>query len=525
MELRKNKNQKDIFYNGLSIIFLILLTIAISLSLKSNPFSEFLPGHDSSMFQYFGYAMNHGKIIYTEIFDHKGPMIFIINYIGVLLTTKHLQGIYIIELVSLFVYFLFTYKTLRIWLSRFFSLMAVVPQGMILVKYLEGGNLTEEFALPFLAISIYIFVNYFSDPEKTRIWEIVILGMSCAMVFSLRANIIILWLVFCFIIFLKLLFSKEYKSLWKYTLFFSLGLLLVFLPISIYLLINNAFEAAIFQSLIFNFMYLDASADHTEARMQLYTLLKNDYIILITAVFFGYTAIIWRKLKENERYFYVAILLFSIGSFMSSVLSGRAYRHYLMAMIPTLTLPTALLIKGISKKLSKISLGIIILILISLVYYPNLQYNYNEIFVLNTPVSELKDNGTDEELSNQEQEILKNADYTNNILTTVEVIKENTMNGDKIYAHRRAGNLYLLSDRLSSVKYFNLPAVNINKNPTVGEDFLAEIKQSDTELIIFSSKFHNEEKIGLDEKFFDYVQENFDLIFDQNGHYIYKLAS
>src|SRR5699024_6055428 len=98
----------------------------------------------------------------------------------------------------------------------------------------------------------------------TRIWEIVILGMSCAMVFSLRANIIILWLVFCFIIFLKLLFSKEYKSLWKYTLFFSLGLLLVFLPISIYLLINNAFEAAIFQSLIFNFMYLDASADHTE---------------------------------------------------------------------------------------------------------------------------------------------------------------------------------------------------------------------------------------------------------------------
>lgn len=518
MELRKNKYQKDIFYNGIIIILLALVTFVISLSLKSNPFSEFLPGHDSSMFQYFGYAMDHGKVMYTEIFDHKGPMIFIINYIGVLLTTKHLEGIYIIEYLSLFLYFFFSYKTLRIWLPRILSFISVIPQGIILIKYLEGGNLTEEFALPFLAISIYIFAKYFSNPKKTTYWEIIILGISCAIVFSLRANMIILWLVFCFIIFLKLLIDKEYKSLWKYTLFFSIGLLLVFLPIGIYLFLNDAFEAAIFQSLIFNFMYLDASANHTESRMQLYTLLKDDYIILIATVFLAYAVGTWKKLNKDERYLYLAILLFSIGSFMTSILSGRAYRHYLMAMVPTITLPLALIIKSISGRISKTSLSVILLFLTFLSYYPNLEYNFNEILVINTPVSQIKAG----ELSTQEQEIIKNENYTNNIYTTVDVIKENTTENDTIYAHRRAGNLYLLSDRLSSVKYFNLPAVNINDNPTVGKDFLSEVTQSDTELIIFSSKFHNQEKIGINQEFFDYVLENYALIFDQNGHYVYK---
>ena len=41
-----------------------------------------LPLLDASIFEYFGYAMSHGQRMYLELFDHKGPVIFLINYLG-----------------------------------------------------------------------------------------------------------------------------------------------------------------------------------------------------------------------------------------------------------------------------------------------------------------------------------------------------------------------------------------------------------------------------------------------------------
>src|SRR5690606_38074978 len=107
--------------------------------------------HDSSMFTYFGYAMNNGKIMYTEIFDHKGPIIFILNYIGVLLSTANFTGVYMIEFLSLFLFFVFTYWLSKLWLQNYESLIPLIVEAIVLVFFLEGGNLTEEYALPFIA--------------------------------------------------------------------------------------------------------------------------------------------------------------------------------------------------------------------------------------------------------------------------------------------------------------------------------------------------------------------------------------
>ena len=35
---------------------------------------------DASIFEYFGYAMSNGEVLYKDLFDHKGPIIFLINY-------------------------------------------------------------------------------------------------------------------------------------------------------------------------------------------------------------------------------------------------------------------------------------------------------------------------------------------------------------------------------------------------------------------------------------------------------------
>src|SRR5699024_5843236 len=226
----KKKSLNSIFI----LILIFALTFVTSLSLNSNPFSEFLPRHDSSMFMYFGHAMNNGKMIYTEIFDHKGPMIFIINYLGMLLTTKNISGIYYLEFISLFFYFFFTFKTMKLWLKPFLSYISLVPQAIILMNLLEGGNLTEEFALPFISLSLYIISKYYKNNIIFSPVEVFSLGVATAIVFSLRANMIIFWVIFGVGIFIEKIFNKEYKELTNYILFFVLGLMAVFIPIGTY---------------------------------------------------------------------------------------------------------------------------------------------------------------------------------------------------------------------------------------------------------------------------------------------------
>lgn len=524
------KKNSEWFTKIILFLSLLLLTFIVSLTLRSNPFSQFLPNHDSSMFQYFGYAMKNGRTVYTEIFDHKGPMIFVLNYFGSIFSTPNIQGIYMIEILSLFIYFLFTYKTIRIWLRRSMSFILLLPQSVILMFFLEGGNLTEEFALPFLAISLFIFVKYFNKFDSVNNIEIIFLGFASAAVFSLRANMVVLWLAFCGVIFLNLILVRQFKALIKYTILFLIGLFSFFIPMAIYLMMNGALQEAIFQSLTFNFMYLDTSGDQAEAIIHLYNRLNNHHIILMIGAFFFLVITHWRKTEMNHKFLSIGLILFSVGSYFTSIMSGRDYQHYLMAMIPTVTVPSAILFKKISEGKNNHLTMVSTLILFSLLYYPQLNNQLDNIYVLNTPLHYLESQLMKNETSDQNQKkqkvnqkIINNASIKKQTLDVANVIRQNSEPTDEIYAHRLAGNFYLLSERLSSIKYFNLPAVDINENILIGEDFLNEFMKSSTELVILKNNFVNGEKYGVEKMFFDYVIENYDLIYDQYDHSIYRV--
>lgn len=63
-------------------IFLVLiLTILINFDMTYSMI-KFFPLGDSTIFQYFGYALNKGDKLYLNMFDHKVPAIFFISQLG-----------------------------------------------------------------------------------------------------------------------------------------------------------------------------------------------------------------------------------------------------------------------------------------------------------------------------------------------------------------------------------------------------------------------------------------------------------
>ena len=125
-----------------TLIYIVVFTLIMSLLLTTNPLTDKVWRGDSNIFIYFGKAMRAGKSMYTDIFDHKGPVIFVLNYLGTFLPGR-VTGVYWIELVALFGTLVGVYKTGRLTLKRPLSLFVMTLFGLTLARYLQNGNLTE----------------------------------------------------------------------------------------------------------------------------------------------------------------------------------------------------------------------------------------------------------------------------------------------------------------------------------------------------------------------------------------------
>lgn len=80
--------------------------------------------YDASIFEYFGYAMNHGQIMYTNLFDHKGPFIFIFNALGYFVAGP--LGIKALYLLCVYLFFYWTYRISQLFSSKIISVFVNV---------------------------------------------------------------------------------------------------------------------------------------------------------------------------------------------------------------------------------------------------------------------------------------------------------------------------------------------------------------------------------------------------------------
>ena len=137
-----------------SLFFTVLVWLSMVTSVKKG-----IPFSDASIFEYFGYAMNRGELMYANLFDHKGPVIFLINYIGYVLGGP--LGIKFLYLFSIAVFFYISYFISRIFTSWKSSIVTLVILFIVFVSFFEGGWGLEGYVLPFLTYSLYIFLKFF----------------------------------------------------------------------------------------------------------------------------------------------------------------------------------------------------------------------------------------------------------------------------------------------------------------------------------------------------------------------------
>ena len=91
------------------LIFLILAaSLTITFVSTSSPLYPFNPWDDVNVFFTLGRGIKHGLVPYKDIFDHKGPLLYFIYFLAVLISEKSFVGVWLIECIAASVYAVFS---------------------------------------------------------------------------------------------------------------------------------------------------------------------------------------------------------------------------------------------------------------------------------------------------------------------------------------------------------------------------------------------------------------------------------
>ena len=307
-----------------TMLFALMMTF---LCVNSSPLFN-RTGTDSSVFVVMGRGMLNGKVMYKDLFDHKGLYLYFLNFIAAVISSKSLIGVFILECVFMVlcawtVYLLFSrYASGRaaLWGMQIFMLLAMKR------NILEGGNLTEEYALLFQLVSIYLLCR---DGERHSYVHMLLQGVLASMVLCLRPNMIMMWGGIAIASGADMLIRGEFRRLAGNIAAGLAGLALGIAPACAYAVLNDSVSDTLFGMFGYNMLYVRGSGFTVRSLVRniAFTVAKADSLLVLG----GVVSVLVVLRKRMFRSYYVAMLVFS-G--LSVSLSGRTYGHYYEYLVP-----------------------------------------------------------------------------------------------------------------------------------------------------------------------------------------------
>ena len=355
---------------GLELILLIALVFVVLF--PYSPLFQVIPSRDSGVFLYTGWRVAQGEIPYLQIWDHKPPVIYYLDAIGLLLSPSSTWGVWCLEVVSLLLSVFFGYRlTKRVF--GYHTAVFVSTLWLFTCYYLlAGGNLTEEYALPFQFIILWLF--YKAENKSMVSWYGFSLGFFTSILFFTRQTTIAIPLAVGLYVLGNRLYRKEYRLFFMDALVVISGGVLATAIILGYFAINKALPAFWDTAFLYNFAYTDERTVWDRINALLQGLNQLESIGLAQIAFCGWGASLFILLFNKERInpesrplVWLCILALPLEFWMVS-LGGRPRVPYFLALLPVMSIlagfPIWLLIETIKKDVPSYAISILLILLV-----------------------------------------------------------------------------------------------------------------------------------------------------------------
>lgn len=347
------------FQKHKDVLFLLLFSLLCAflfqlICSKSSPLYPTNDWMDVQCFATVGRSILDGKVLYRDIYEQKGPLIYFVHAAASLVSRDTMGGLFLFYVVFMGLHLFFTGMTLRLFGAKpaaYCSLTVLVAFFThVMPSYAHGGSV-EEMCLWLLSCTLLITLGtlkqqrYFSPGACLGIGAMA--GVAILTKFTM-AGFFLGLIVFVLIWYIR---EKQIKRLFQSALWFLLGICAVALPVVIYFMVHNAmgdFFTAYFYNNLFLYSTTEEAAGFASLRIQL---------ILIG---FGLVILGWKIFRPpvDQKMFFAslcALLVLCIGTYW-----GHVYLYYDLILFPfavLLLLPLLRFIPSLPKALPPILLA------------------------------------------------------------------------------------------------------------------------------------------------------------------------
>lgn len=378
-ELRSSICNKAIekIKRNLRLLILSLLTGAVVILLFSVSISPLLgdAGVDSPLFMLFGKLMLQGERLYVDVFDHKGPIIFWINAVGMLLPDT--WGMFILESITLGLTLAFVYKTALLFIRESLCVMSLMCYVLFYVYTMREGNSVNEYANLAITITLYYQMKYYTSSQILHPYRYAFLyGVCFSWISFMRISNNLFLIGMAAGILLRLLFHKAFKNAGINILYGMTGMLALALPICIWFMLQGAFKEMINATFLFNFRYSDYTA----------TIVQTDNLNIMNGYWYIAACILPLLLPfpKKCRSMRLPLLLGSILAAIGLHL-GVGYLNYSMMMLPSSLMVIIISCSWIQKRHLLAGVFVVLLILTYVRYGDCYRLKYYALNVTKPP--------------------------------------------------------------------------------------------------------------------------------------------
>ena len=352
-----------------SLFLVVLLVFAIAAFVRAPP------GFDSSVFLYVATGLLDGERPYLESWDHKPPLIFLINAVGLLLSD--VWGIWVVQAVFLAGACLAAFMLVK----PVFGTVAALFAATVLLVYSArlvpgGGNYAEQYTLILQFVALALFAAA-EEEGKPRRRVLALLGALGAAAFMLRPNLVGVWLAIGIhwlayrhgaarpIDAAPTVAARRSGAARKLG-WAAIGGLAVFLGFVVWLVLAGGLASLVAfwdAAVVYNVYYSDAPLLHRAVALRLG--FEHLHPVIWLPVL-GWSIGVWRMLAAAQDsggpLVQCAVILLPIDLVLATGISGYVSHHYYLTLVPVASVLSAFvvgqLLDACGKRLPWLAVGL-----------------------------------------------------------------------------------------------------------------------------------------------------------------------
>ena len=326
------RHRRDILFLVYSVGIAAALLLICS---KSSPLYPLNDWSDTNIFFSCGKGMLKGQVIYRDLYDHKGPLLYALYALCALIDSASFLGIFLLEILAVGLFLWSVYKVLSMYGVKGSAWILPPVAGAVILSSLsfQQGGSAEELCLPMLAWSLYALLRWrrMRAPGRMSAKQLIFHGILCGSVLWIKFTMLGFYGVWIGGLFFYHLFRGEIREAFTSIGWFLLGIAIATVPWVVYFGVNGAIGDWL-KTYLYDNIFVYTTRESLSFVQQIKAVLKSVWAwlwenaaytapMLLGAVWFTVS----RKVTGAEkRWVWSLFFLTALGVFIS----GQSYVYY-----------------------------------------------------------------------------------------------------------------------------------------------------------------------------------------------------